>query len=207
MKLVPHIELVNFSSLSYSISTFCVGEVEVLVAPYKEYTVVAIRGTETGGLLSEGGWRDVLRDARAIPYNSEVLGWGHKGFLRASELVLEKLSHYLCGRERLVFTGHSLGGAIALACSYGAWRMNWDVRQMVGFGTPKVFYRESKKLPLEDVAYTLYENGTDPVPRVPIVFGKRIVKPMQIGKKKGIKSLIPSFKDHSLSSYERNMAN
>ena len=197
--MVPHDELLRLSSLCYSTSTFEIDGIEVLVSQWDKYSVVAIRGTQMS-------WRDIFRDARATPYKSELLGWGHKGFLVAAEKVLQRLSIMSSIKGPYVFTGHSLGGAIALAASYGAWKRGWDVRQMVGFGTPKVFYRESKKLPLEDIAYTLYENGTDPVVRVPMFFGERIVKPQKIGKKKGIRKLIPCVNDHLLSSYEESLS-
>ena len=191
-------ELLRLSSLSYTTSTFEVGGIEVLVHPHNDWIVIAVRGTELS-------WRDILRDARATPYKSDLLGWGHKGFLTAAERVVGELSLHQGIRKPLVFTGHSLGGAVALAASYGGWKLGWDVRQMVGFGTPKVFYRESKKLPLEDIAYTLYENGSDPVVKIPMLFGERIVVPQKIGKKKGIRKLIPCVNDHLLSSYEANL--
>jgi thioesterase domain-containing protein len=128
------------------------------------------------------------------------MGWGHRGFLTGAEELLEEIQKRFDKNTPLVFTGHSLGGAVALACSYGAWVKGLNVREFVGFGTPKVFYKH-KKLPTEEVKFTLYKNGNDLVTKVPVFSGLRLIKQIELGHSK---RFWPNVSDHNLNKYKEN---
>ena len=181
--------------------TFCAGELEVLVEERGDIAIVSIRGTEGDRLISGGGWRDVVRDLMFIPYSPHWLnGIGHLGFLRGAEIVLDKLGANVGKDKRFVFTGHSLGASVGLACTILASIRGWKVKEFVGFGTPRVFYTERKKIN-PSVVYTLYRNGNDIVPKIPFLLGKRIVKETRFGK---AKRWWPNISDHRLKYYDRN---
>ena len=168
-------------------STFTVGELEVLLIDRAEATYICIRGTESN-------WKDILRDLCVIPYRSELFGYGHRGFLRGAERVLEEIEGRYDRYRPLVFSGHSLGAAVALACAVGAHTKGMTVLEYVGFGCPKVFYNAKKKLPLK-VKFTLYKNGKDIVTSIPFFLGRRIIKQNKLRGSYGW------WKDHALENY------
>ena len=181
--------------------TFVAGELEVLVEERGDIAIISIRGTEGDRMFSEGGWRDVIRDLLFIPYSPHWLkGIGHYGFLRGAEIVLDKVGAKVSKDKRLVFTGHSLGAAVGLACTLLAEIRGWKVEEFVGFGTPRVFYTERKKIN-PNVKYTLYRNGKDIVPKIPFLLGRRIVKETRYGKSR---RRWPNVSDHRLKHYDRN---
>lgn len=93
-------------------------------------TIVATRGSKD----FEHVWTNV--DIRMTPWN-ETIGF-HCGFYRAAQHLWEELRPQLIEGERLLFTGHSMGGPISVAlakfvCDHD---LSKDVR-VVTFGSPR----------------------------------------------------------------------
>lgn len=112
---------------------------------------------------------DWIYNARAVMVDSEVpnfLGRCHCGFMDLSIDVAKCLRMVLEGRYknlgRLVLTGHSLGGALAVMASL---RLPQYDPQVITFGAPRCFDRNGA------IAYnvdsTHYVYGSDLVPFIP----------------------------------------
>jgi len=160
--------------------------------------LITIRGTE---FTTCKGKLDIVRDLLLIPYKSHGL-WGHFGFLRGAERVLDILvdKDLIDKRFPLVITGHSLGGAVAQALAFFLVKNGFKVDTVVTFGSPTVFYR---KLPKELISsipnITLYENNSDIVSRLPI--GEHVVKKLKINKS----NKLFSFSGHKIDNYIKEL--
>lgn len=163
---MPHSELCKLCDKGYMEATGCINEVEYLVVE-DEYIDIVFRGTEASGLISKGGWMDVVRDLRAYPWYDKRVGWAHCGFLKgARNIVEEKLRRRLNLRNHkkpVRLAGHSLGAGMSLIAALMLYREGYNVVEWVGFGTPKTFigYRN---LPFKA---TSYRNGNDLVYLMP----------------------------------------
>ncbi|MBK8101073.1 MAG: lipase family protein [Planctomycetes bacterium] len=150
--------------------TFDEKDTQVMVGTRGNDVVVCYRGTEPTKL------EDWLTDAKfkLVPAQERKLGAGrvHGGFATALDLVaarVDKLVQSLVTKEsRLVFTGHSLGAALASlhACR---WAPQREVA-LVTFGSPRVgdgeFARQVDQL-LGKGTSLRFVNGRDLVTRVP----------------------------------------
>ena len=138
---------------------------------------VAVRGTE----LED--WRDLFDDADLRPTH---IYWadsacGHTGFVRhfhklQSSLLSSMLKLPLDTIERVVFTGHSLGGATAFLAAF----FFLDILRAMGyaevvevrtFGAPKIGdegFRLWCAQRFEAVNVVSYVNSGDAVPRIPL---------------------------------------
>lgn len=101
-------------------------------------TVIAFRGTK--------GAKDVLTDIKCIKhkvYNTDSSYNVHKGFWDAWSSVAKEVTEYLYDNkpENVVFTGHSLGGALA---TLAASALFYTDPIVVTFGAPKVGDRKFK---------------------------------------------------------------
>lgn len=100
--------------------------------------IVAFRGTETGKL------DDLISDVNVLPAE-----WGdgaarvHAGFLRAFSPVREAVRAAVAGRGEVIFTGHSLGAALATLAA-----ADHRERQpaLITFGSPRVGDRPFARL-------------------------------------------------------------
>jgi hypothetical protein len=133
---------------------------ECFAARSDDALVVAFRGTEARERVD---WATNLR-ARLVPFDAG--GSVHGGFLRALEheetwRQLERHIREHQGKRRLVFTGHSLGGALA---SLAAAR-HPNSRLLYTFGAPKVGDRDFARNTARD--HQRIVNGRDLVPRLP----------------------------------------
>ena len=69
-------------------------------------TIISIRGTNNG--------RNVLTDLDVRPFQDKKLSAGvHRGFRDAAERIKDDLIDKHAIEEMVIFTGHSLGGAVA----------------------------------------------------------------------------------------------
>jgi hypothetical protein len=154
---------------SYSEFNVRVAEVECLAIDAHNYQVVAVAGTEADGLISKGGWVDVLRDARAFPWYDRRTGWGHAGFIKGAQGIVDGgLFGYLRKDRPTVLVGHSLGGAIAIDAGLMLHHMGFSVVQIMTFGSPRTL-REGgvKRLAESGVQVDQWANPNDPVTKVP----------------------------------------
>lgn len=98
---------------------------------------LVFRGTETGD------WQDLHTNSQAWPVDWEPGGQVHSGFAEAFQWVAEALAGSLAAEagRRLVFTGHSLGSALAtLAAS------RWPPAALYTYGSPRVGDRRFRAL-------------------------------------------------------------
>lgn len=128
--------------------------------------IVAFRGT-----ANPRGW---MRDLDILPKSHPKIGYCHRGFLSGGSRLYQALAIPVDGR-RVVLTGHSLGGALAVI--YGALRIaNADrVDLLVTFGAPRAGWEKLSEI-WKDVEVHQYANGNDPVPDVPLTL---LVSPYQ----------------------------
>jgi predicted lipase len=116
---------------------------------------------------------DILTDV-----NFELVGYGaghvHKAFLDVASTTYSKIIEAV--KERLAFkpdakvliTGHSLGGALAMLYASMLRKDDVEVTQLITFGQPRVgngkFAEEFSRL---EIPYIRFVNETDAVPDVP----------------------------------------
>lgn len=120
--------------------------------------IVVFRGTEA----SISNTKDIITDL-----DCRIIRGTHAGFMEAYESVSEDINKALKPHKHTVFTGHSLGGALAKVA--GA-RYRSSYKLIVTFGAPRVF---SKKTAIEFESYhgdcvVRFENTLDPIPYMPL---------------------------------------
>lgn len=150
-------------------------ELALLCSDIYEYFEFEVHGIEFA--LIDDVWvfrgtdepADWLTNFRVTPWLVEDLGWVHKGFYKVAGEVFE---HVLVESVRcdldvttFQFTGHSLGGAIALFMAAFMKKHGWKIRDVVTFGAPCVGQLDL----LDDERLVLYRNGRDIVPMLPII--------------------------------------
>jgi hypothetical protein len=119
--------------------------------------VVAFRGT-----VDAEGW---ARDFDAVPKYNHLVGWCHEGFLNGATALMQRINLPNVP-DPLIFTGHSLGAALAaiVFCLRRASHERAD--QLVTFGSPRPGYAAlggfASGLPVRE-----YLRGNDPVPSLP----------------------------------------
>jgi hypothetical protein len=104
----------------------------------RRLTIVAFRGTEPGK------FDDLIADVNTLPADwADGGGQVHTGFLRAYSPVREAVRAALEGRGHIVFTGHSLGAALATLAA-----ADHRPRQpaLITFGSPRVGNRQFARL-------------------------------------------------------------
>lgn len=135
-------------------------DIRALRADRDGLTVVAVPGTQN--------LEDALRDAHCLPRLDADLGWCPAGFLGEALRLLELIAEDLAG-TRLVLTGHSLGGAVAILIAGKLAARGRPPLGVTTFGAPRTGFgrlaRATAGLPM-----TLYRHGNDPVPDLPPLF-------------------------------------
>ena len=159
--MLSDIDLCHMSAAAYSEAAEGWRAGDVLAVPWHigDVTAIAFRGTVPSNA------KDWVRDLDFCPTWRRRLGWCHRGFVTGAESVLPQIEKSERGRP-LVFTGHSLGGAMALAAAALLVRRCFDVRALVTFGAPRVGGPKLRRV-LANVRVTQYRNGNDPVSDVP----------------------------------------
>lgn len=158
-----------------------------LVVDFGDNTYVAFRGT----LFKM--WNNTKRVLNFLPKKSRDGIKMHRGFLMAFEDCDEYLDNLLDGHRPVIFTGHSLGGALALI---GASHYKQSV---VTFASPNVFFNEKMDGKVEHVGYRI---KGDPVPHLPpTTFFLSWTRAKMEFMVKYSESFLNPFKYHSLGKY------
>jgi hypothetical protein len=107
---VNDVGLAALAAAAYSeASTWVFGDVHVRVTEDGDGLVVAFRGTVPTDADDWG------RDLDCWPTDDPVLGWCHTGFLSGARLALPSILGV--AKKPITFTGHSLGGAMAIVAA------------------------------------------------------------------------------------------
>lgn len=135
---------------------------EVFVMSTDVDVVVVCRGTEPNK------WNDIRADLTAWTELTEPAGRVHRGFKREVDDMWPHLEELLAVQDRTVwFTGHSLGGAMAVICAIRCTSSAsaTSPREVVTFGSPRVGTRNY----LRQVAVThvRWVNNNDIVTHMP----------------------------------------
>lgn len=191
-----HKLLADLCAASYEGHTFKKGDVEVLHHETEQAHIYAIRGTEFSDFFSGRGWMDVIRDIAFWP-KSTGNTYGHAGFVHGWHEIEKKLiTHYhkqnLKGAIKpMVLTGHSMGGAIALAGGYKT-MLEHDIpmKEIVTFGAPPCLdpdYIEPGMTVSIEAVTKQYQHVSDPIPETfwytsydhvhPALVGGKFIRP------------------------------
>lgn len=177
-----HQELSRICGESYQECSFEEANIEVLV----KGNVFAFRGTDEP--------KDALRDMRILPLWTRELGWCPAGFLKASRRLVNKVTSVCLeediDHEKIILTGHSLGGAVALILGALMTRDEIPPTEIVTFGAPRC----GRLKILDSVQVTQYRHGKDIVPMVPPLM-RRHNKLLELGKPTSY------IKDHFVVNY------
>ena len=149
------------------VERFSAGSAAGAVLASGDVTVVAFRGTEPG---DAGDWLADL-DLRFTRTDDGTI---HRGFQYAYEAVRRDVRNGVrrADSRHLWVTGHSLGGAMAVACAYDLLGQGYDVQGLVTFGQPAVVRAGLAEHLDRELShrYIRFVNGADIVPRVPPLF-------------------------------------
>ncbi len=123
---------------------------------WKGHMIYAFRGTQS----DEAG--DIITDINAWPVKWKGDSYVHLGFKTAFENVMDQLQlDEVMDKSKLVFTGHSLGGALAqLACAY------IGMGSVFSFGSPRVGDRQFQSL-IDRESHKRYVHCCDICPQLP----------------------------------------
>lgn len=191
-------------------------DTQLYILSNKHEQIVVFRGTEATG-ANESTLKDIKTDLKIGLRNGM-----HQGFKEAYDSIAEELNKHLKYHTPVMFTGHSLGGALAIiACSMST----HPRKSCITFGAPRVFNDTQAGIYDEFLGdNTLrYENEYDPVPYLPpYSMGYRhvgvcvklngedqILNPSEIfsGLKMFFASTSKKIKAHSIETYIKNLTN
>jgi triacylglycerol lipase len=143
---------------------FSAQSTQAFTATDADHLYVAFRGTEANPI-------DWSRNARFKPTASEF-GRIHSGFGSGVEEVWQGILDAIVGSGKpIVFTGHSLGGALAILGAFRADRASHTVAAVYTYGQPRVGYRDFSRAFSERLKDRTYRaiNHVDLVTRVPLL--------------------------------------
>lgn len=110
------------------------GDTQLLIAGNDDYIIVAFRGTESDNV------RDWLTDAKVMMVRGS-LGKVHMGFKIALSCVwaevLQTIKTFQNKKQKLWFTGHSLGAALAVIATSRILRKQGKVQGIYTYGSPR----------------------------------------------------------------------
>lgn len=124
--------------------------------------IVACRGTEPND------WNDIKADVNALGVVTETFGKVHRGFNDEVNDLWPRLEDALQDNERrLWFTGHSLGGAMAMICAGRCFLSDIESLPyaLYTYGSPRV--GDKRFVNFVELNHTRWVNNNDIVTRVP----------------------------------------
>jgi fermentation-respiration switch protein FrsA (DUF1100 family) len=184
-----------FAAGSYGAqATVVAGDVHAVITQAPGVAVVAFRGTVPSS------WADWLRDFEAWPVRHEGMGWCHRGFLDGGMDLWPALQPLIAGR-RVILTGHSLGGALAIITAGLMTLAGNPPEALVTFGAPRVGGSALRQL-LAPIPIRQYRNGNDPVPDVPLLYEHVRLPLIEVGHP----DLFDPLECHSCTGYGRLLA-
>ena len=202
--MLAHSELAVLAGRSYSgLQSGCVAlDVRYdLIARLGE-VVVVMPGTHPADPL------DWLRDLRAWPSWLSGVGPAHSGFGRGAEAIWPYLNAYhrtLTTEVVVTYTGHSLGGALALVlAAIHAQRLARIPFRVVTFGAPRIAFLNPwlGRLSRSGVEGVEYQRAGDIIPDLPLrPLYHHPTKPLAIGASCG-----DFVKNHSIALYAADIA-
>lgn len=186
-------DLARLCKESYALCTFTVNECEVFIVTNDQYQIVIARGTEADDLIFGGGWLDLIRDARMMPWYDKDCGWCQSGFLKGGQVIAKELEKRLDKNKPIIFTGHSLGGALSLIASIKLMAAGFNVFDWVGIASPKPFLFTGRK----SLGFTMinYRNRGDLITTCPRLYSHDY-DTIQLGKERFL-----NLKDHGINEY------
>lgn len=108
-----------------------------------------------------------LADLDVLTINVPGVGDVHRGFWQAWEAIAAPVMAAI-GAQPVTLVGHSLGAALALMAAVSLTLVGRPPAAVYGFEPPRVSPAVSVRTLLADVPVTLYKNGNDVVPDVPL---------------------------------------
>lgn len=162
--------------------------------------VVAPRGSITP--------EDWARDFIAAPilnFHHLNLGLCHAGFIQGATVALPKVLEAI-GKSPVIFTGHSLGGALALGLGALCCVSGITPDQVVTFGAPRVGMLLFQRALAKITSLKQFRRGNDPVPTVPpplyldarpplIAIGKDQIDPFECHHIEGYQTDVKAWSD------------
>jgi len=201
-----HYEIALLAGDAYKRASHFVPGHPALISPIDREIVVAVPGTHPTQLA------DWLCDLDARPKPFAQIGFCHKGFGSAAVDLWNILDLKLPRHgQRIVYTGHSLGGAIALDLAGLHAASGRSPCRVITFGAPRVAFRLNHALialigqALEAIQY---ERHGDIVPGVPWPpFFTHPAKRIKIGEAvRGLEGVDPLV-NHEIARYIADIAN
>jgi hypothetical protein len=198
--MISHADLARLAERVYLApwSATIAADVHYALLPREDEVVVALPGTHPTEAL------DWLRDLSFWPVRVQGIGWVHSGFGLGAQAALARMARDLPKDGLITFTGHSLGGALAicLAALHAHQRPEVAFR-VVTFGAPRVGFLlpwigRRLRLAIERVQYARAGDLVPGVPMRPYLHGGRLTK---IGVSTG-----DFVADHSVSRYAADVA-
>ena len=197
-------ELFKIADRSHTKHTYTLREVECYVHQTDDYQVVAFRGTEASLFFSGGGWRDVIRDLRVIPWHDKRVGWAHSGFLKGARGIVDTyLVKELDKNKPTYLTGHSLGGALAVVAAKLMHEEGFNVCGTRAFGAPRSLLKSSlESYRAANIDTIEYSNLGDPIPDIPLgLFSFKHVNEVLTPRRRNGYSVI---RNHMMSHYKES---
>lgn len=172
-------------------------------------THAAHRKIEGADLIVFRGSKDAedwMRDAEAVPIWDSRLGFVHGGFMAGMYDVLAAVT--LATSNRLVVTGHSLGGARARILAALVAYSGSPVLQCTVFGSPRPgFANLSRILQKSKTPLSSYRNREDPVPLVPFMGGLYVHPDQWIAlDAHAAPGDLEPLRDHHIALYQEGLA-